>query len=415
MAIYNILLLIVFIGLSGFFSSIETAFFSLSGIQVKQLVKEKRKGSKTLERLKKNPQRLLVTILIGNNIVNIGASALATVVALNIFENGAIALTTAIMTVIILIFGEITPKALAIKHNKKLALKVAGTISLMQKVLFPIVIIFESFTKLVAGENQINPIVTEKDIKDIVTIGKEAGEVKESERELIHRIFQFDDLEAKDIMTPRKQIHGLEEKQNIKDAAEDFEKLGHSRLLVYREDMDHITGFIHVVDTISHDWRKQVGNCLRPLLFVSSTKKVDALLRFFQRKKQHIAVVVDDHGTNVGVVTLEDVLEEIVGEIVDETEKVDPIIRKAGNKYVVQGDIDMEEFATKMKIRIAKKDFRKSLSTYVIQKVGYVPEEGSEINFTNFKAKIKLVNRNAIEEVKIELKEKKKPSVKKKK
>jgi len=407
MAIYNGILLIVFIALSGFFSSIETAFFSLSDIKVKQLVKSRKKGAKKLEKLKSNPQRLLVTILIGNNIVNIGASALATVVALNIFENGAIALTTGIMTVIILIFGEITPKALAIKHNEKLALTVSGVITFLQTILFPIVIIFESFTKLVAGDNAITPVVTEKDIKEIVTIGKEAGEVKESEREFIHRIFKFDDLEAKDIMTPRMQIHGLEEKQNIKDAAEDFEKLGHSRLLVYREDLDHITGFIHVVDTISHDLRKQVGNAQRPILFISSSKKVDALLRFFQRKKQHIAVVVDDHGTNVGVVTMEDVLEEIVGEIVDETEKIDPIIRKAGNKYVVQGDIDMEEFSSKLHITIAKKDLRKSLSTYLIEKVGHVPEENQEVNFTRFKAKVKIVNKNKVDEVKISLKEKK--------
>ncbi len=413
MATYEIILLIVFIGLSGFFSSIETAFFSLSNLKVQQLVKAKRPGAKKLKKLKKNPQRLLVTILIGNNIVNIGASALATVVALSIFENGAVALTTGIMTVIILIFGEITPKALAIKHNQALALRVAGIITLLQTILFPIVIIFESFTRLVTGKDSIAPVVTEKDIKDIVTIGEEAGEVKESEKELIHRIFQFDDLEAKDIMTPRMQIHAIEEKHTLKEAAEKFEKEGFSRLLIYKDDLDHITGFIHVVDTISHDWRKQVGNAIRPILFVSATKKVDALLRFFQRKKQHIAVVVDDHGTNVGVVTMEDVLEEIVGEIVDETEKVDPVIRKAGNKYIVQGDVDMEEFSSKLKIKIAKKNFSKKLSTYIVEKLGHIPEEGQEIQFSKFKAKIQLVNRNFIEEVIIEPNEKK--AVKKKK
>jgi putative hemolysin len=401
----KIIILVILILLSAFFSGVEIALFSLSRLRVKHLVKKKVRGARMVERLKAKPERLLVTILIGNNVVNIGASALATSIVFQLTESYAVGITTGIMTLIILIFGEITPKTLAARYNEGIALTVAKPLHILQTLLFPVMIVFEALTNLltnISGQKK-RPLVTQEEIETFVSVAEKAGQIKDVERRMIHRIFKLDDLEAKDVMTPRHKIVSLSADSKVKDVAEVFHSKGYSRLPVYKGNLDHIKGFVHVVDVQQSLLGKEsqvVDTIMRPILFVPESKKLDSLLRFFQRKKQHIAVVVNQFGTNIGLVTLEDVLEEIVGEIMDETEKIEPVIKKLSERsYLVQGGADIDEINEKCKLNLPEDKVPYTISRYILDKIGRIPREGEIIRLPKLEIKVREMEGNSIDTV----------------
>jgi len=401
----KIIILIILILLSAFFSGVEIALFSLSRLRVKHLVRKKVSGARMVEKLKARPERLLVTILIGNNVVNIGASALATSIVFQFTKSYAVGITTGIMTLIILIFGEITPKTLATRYNEAIALAVAKPLLMLQTVFFPIIIAFEALTNLLAnisGQKK-SPLVTEEEIETFVTVAERAGQIKDVERRMIHRIFKLDDLEAKDVMTPRHKIVSVSADSKIRDVAEVFHSKGYSRLPVYKGNLDHIKGFLHVVDvqqSILEKENQAVDTIMRPILFVPESKKLDSLLRFFQRRRQHIAVVVNQFGTNTGLVTLEDVLEEIVGEIMDETEKIEPVIKKLSERsFLVQGRADIDEINEKCKLNLPEDKAPYPISSYILDKIGKIPKEGEIIKLPKLEIKIKEMEGNSINTV----------------
>jgi putative hemolysin len=401
----KIIILVVLILLSGFFSGVEIALFSLSRLRVKHLVKKKVRGARLVEQLKAKPQRLLITILIGNNVVNIGASALATSLVFEISRSYAVSITTGIMTLVILVFGEITPKTLATKYSEQVALVVAKPLQLLQTVLSPVIFVFESFTNALtnlSGQKP-KPLVTEDEIETFVTVAEEAGQIKDAEKKMIHRIFRLDDLEARDVMTPRNKIVTVSADDKVKDIAEVFHSKGYARLPVYKENLDHIKGFVHVMDAQEAMLQREnalVGTIVRPILFVPESKKLDSLLKYFQRRKQHIAIVVDDFGTNVGLVTLEDVLEEIVGEIIDETEKIGPTIKRLSSRsFLVQGRADIDEINGKCGLDLPEEKAPYSISSYILDKLGRIPKEGEMIKLPKFEIKIKSMEGNSISTV----------------
>jgi len=404
----KLLLLIIFIVLSAFFSGVETALFSLSRLRVKYLVEKKRRGAKTVDKLKSNPHRLLITILIGNNIVNIAASALATTVVIGIFKSNVVGITTGIMTLIILVFGEITPKTLATTYKEPIALTVAPILNLLMIVLFPIVTIFELMMKgiiMLIGKKE-TPIVTEEEIKTFVKVGEEIGAIKGEEKEMIHKIFKFDDMDVERVMTPKKDMVCVEENQQVNKVIDTLIKSGFSRLPVYRNNLDNITGFVHVKDILKaikdNRGNVRVKELIRPIAFIPNLKKLDTLLNQFKTRKQHMAIVVDEHGEIRGLITIEDILEEIVGEIVDETEKIKPYIIKIGyKKFLVLGKTDIELVNKRLKLNIKEtKDFD-TLSGYILHKLGKVPKEGDSIKLNKCTISIKEVIKNRIEKVEI--------------
>jgi len=401
----KIIILAILILFSAFFSGVEIALFSVSRLRAKHLVRKKVKGAKTVEKLKNKPQRLLITILIGNNVVNVGASALATSIIYEISKSYAVSITTGIMTLIILIFGEITPKTLAAKYNEQIALLVGKPVLLLQTILSPVIFLFESLTNAltsISGQKP-KPLVTEDEIHTFVSVAEKAGQIKEAERRMIHRIFKLDDLETKDVMTPRNKMVAVSVDSKIKEIANVFHSKGYARLPAYKENLDHIRGFVHVIDiqeAMLGEENALVGNVMRPILFVPESKKLDSLLRFFQRKKQHIAVVVDDFGTNVGLVTLEDVLEEIVGEIIDETEKIGPNVKKiSARSYLVQGRTDIDEINEKCKLNLPEENAPYSISSYILDKIGRIPKEGEVIRLQKLEIKVKNMEGNSINTV----------------
>jgi CBS domain containing-hemolysin-like protein len=401
----KIITLVLLILLSGFFSGVETALFSLSRLRVKHLVRKGVRGARAVEKLKDQPQKLLITILVGNNLVNIAASALATSIVYQISESYAVSIATGIMTLIILIFGEITPKTLATKYSEQISLVVAKPLQFLQTVLSPVIFLFEILTNVltnITGQKP-KPLVTEDEIETFVSVAEQAGQIKEAEKRMIYRIFRLDDLEAKDVMTPRNKIVAVSVDDKVKDIAGVFHSEGYARLPVYKQNLDHIKGFVHVIDAQEAMIDKEdtpVGNIMRPIPFIPESKKLDSLLKFFQRRKQHIAIVVDEFGTNVGLVSLEDVLEEIVGEIIDETEKIGPTIKRLSSRsYLVQGRADIDEINEKVGLDLPEEKAPYSISSYILDKLGRIPKEGEMIKLPKFEIKIKSMEGNSISTV----------------
>ncbi len=320
----NLIILLVLLFLSGFFSSAEVAFISLTPAKVSTMIKKDLPRAKLVKKLKDNPRRLLITILIGNNIVNIASASLATIVASEFFASAVLGVTTGVMTILVLIFGEIVPKSYASSHNKKFAIWAAPVIRLLQWILLPFIIVLEWVTHVFAGKQK-EEKVSEDELKALAHAGVKQGTIEYDERIMIERLFALNDLQARDIMTNKSKIVSIPERLSVAEAAELIAKSTHTRFPVVHKNLDHIIGFVHsrdVLIALQHNKEKaRIENIIRPILRVNKKKNLDDLLREFQRENIHMAVVEDNKGKTLGVITLEDVLEELVGEIEDEHDK----------------------------------------------------------------------------------------------
>ncbi len=322
--IFIISVLIVF---SAFFSLAETALLSVGKIRIRHLAETGDKRAKLVVRLLENPEQFLAAILIGNNIVNITASVLATDAALLYFGNSGIAIATGLMTLFILIFGEVFPKTLASRNPEYTAMHVAKPITVVISILKPVVwfitTIVNSMIVLFGGKERVrHPFVTEELIKMMLRVGEKEGTIEKHERELIHRVFEFTNGRAHGVMTPREKIVCIEESETLDKALEMINKSGHSRLPVYRSDFDNVVGMIYAKDFLKfRDYelnRIKVFQILRPLLIVKAGEEISSILKELQQKKMNISVVVDNNMKVIGLVSIEDILEELVGEIFDE-------------------------------------------------------------------------------------------------
>ncbi|MCH7902621.1 HlyC/CorC family transporter, partial [archaeon] len=308
---FNLVVLGVLILLSGFFSSVELAIFSISKIKMRRLVAENKRNAKLLSDMKQKPQKLLTTILIGNNFVNVAAASIATVLSLNLFPSDiGIAVATGTITMAILIFGEITPKSLALKHNEFIALTAAPILKFLSMVLFPLVFILGKitggFVRLFGGEKG-GDVLTEEEVKTVISLGAEEGAIQKEEKEMIHRIFKLNDLVVEDVMTPRSEIDAIESGTKIKNIDKKL-ILEHSRIPVYKDDLDEILGVFHVRDLISLKGTRSsttVDKLMKPPQYVYANKKIDKLLREFQKNKNHLVIAVDEYGGTIGLVTIE--------------------------------------------------------------------------------------------------------------
>jgi len=338
---------IILIGLlimSGFFSGAEVALISLSKHKVQQMVNHKRAGALYVQKLKEDTHRMLATILIGNNIANVAASALATAVMLQVFDNYAISITTGVMTLLILVFGEITPKSIAESHNETVSRLVAGPIWYLSIILAPLLNVLEKFLHAVMnifGLKVSDRTITEDEIISIVQTAEEEGSIKEIEKRMIHSIFEFDDIHVGEIATPRADMVAISAESTVKRVLDVMKKSSYSRIPVYEKNRDNIVGIIYMKDILNFSGiakKNKVKKYMKKPYFVPEAKKIGSLLGQFQKRKEHLAMVVDEHGSVSGLITLEDVIEEIVGDIQDETDKEKPNIKKIGrSKWMVEG------------------------------------------------------------------------------
>jgi putative hemolysin len=383
--IFTVVLLAVLIGLSAFFSGSELAIFSLGEARVRTLVEERRRGAMALAELKSNPERLLATILIGNNIVNIGAASLATAVALDAFGSGGVAYATGVMTLLVLVFGEITPKGLASANADRFGLLVAPVLLLLSRVLMPLVVPLEALTRWFVRRSQREGTmtVTEGEIREMTAIGHREGAIDEHERRIIERAFWLDETRAWDIMTPRVDVFAWPASLTLSEIATDLQAVRFSRVPVYRDTIDDIVGVLYTRDAyqalIGGMRDVALAELAREPFFVPGSIPLTRLLADFQARRIHLGIVIDEYGGTDGLVTLEDILEELVGEIVDETDLEHPaIVRVARNEVVVEGGADLREVNHFFNTSFPQLEHR-SLNGYLLDEFGHVPRTGEEV------------------------------------
>ena len=328
--IITITVLIVF---SAFFSLSETALLSVNKIRVRHLAETGNKPAKVLIKLLENPELFLTAILIGNNVVNISASVLATDIAIGFLGETGLAVATGIMTLFILVFGEIFPKTLASRNAENIALHVAGPITTIIKIFRPIVwfltTIINFMIMLFGGKKRVkHPFVTEEMIEMMLKVGEKEGTIEKHESEIISNVSDFTDEKAHGVMTPRDQIVCIDESETLDNALSLINNSGHSRIPVYRYDLDNIMGMIYAKDFLKFRTqdlsRIKVMQILRPLLIVKVGRDISSILKELQQKKMNLAIVVDNNMRVKGLVSIEDIIEELVGEIFDEYD-VEPV------------------------------------------------------------------------------------------
>ena len=400
------ILLIILLILSGFFSSSETALFSISRTKARHLAKLPGKANALIKRMKDDPHRLLSTILIGNNVVNVAASAIAAQLAIDLFRDYAIGsassyaigAVTVVMTFLILVFGEVIPKSTATRNSVLIARMVIFPIYWCS-ILFRPIVLFLDFIPKITGKIKQTPSVTEEELMTFVEVVEEEGEIKEQEKELIHNIFEFDDTNASEIMTPRADMFVIEA-----DAPLDLKAIaesGYTRIPVTEESIDNVVGILNVKDLLSFQAQGEtvtnVRQVMRPPYFVPEHKKLDSLLGQFKKRKTHMAIVVDEHGGVSGLITMEDALEELVGEIRDETDKEESLIVRLKNKdWVVKGKTDIEEVNETIGMSIPDSADYDTFSGYVLEKIGRIPSEDEKIAIGGFEIVVKSKDGNRI-------------------
>jgi len=350
----ELLMLFVLLLLSGFFSSAETALFSISMEKAKHAAKDNNRLSVLIMRMKNDSHTLLTTILIGNNLVNVGSSAIATALAIEFFKDNAVGIATGIMTLLILVFGEIFPKSIATRNNVMIARIVILPIYWLSFIFYPAIKVLDFIPKI-SGKIKKTPTVTEEELITIVEAVEEEGVIKEEEKELIRNIFEFDDISSSEIMTPRADMFVIEDDKDLK--IEDIIQSGFTRVPVIEDNIDHTVGVIHIRDLfkehVESNGNVDIKKVMRKPYFIPENKKLDTLLQRFKRKEQHMAIVVDEHGGVSGLVTLEDVIEEIVGEISDETDKFEPhIVKVKRSEWIVLGKAAIGEIKKKIRMNI---------------------------------------------------------------
>ncbi|WP_300457419.1 hemolysin family protein [Desulfobacula sp.] len=405
MIVFELTVLVICIFLSSFFSSSETALFSISKIKALHIAKDGSKTGQLILNMKQDSQTLLTTILIGNNLVNIGASAIATSIAISYLKSNAVGIATGTMTLLILIFGEVFPKTFANHNNILVARIVIYPLFWFSKLFFPLVYLLNIMPKLHGNGDMSHETVTEDELMTMVEVVEEDGEIKEEEKEFITNIFEFDDTSCSEIMTPRGDMFVIDVSQDM-DIGEII-KTGYSRIPVIEDTIDNIIGILHVKDLFSSFQKACESDSGAPLdvkkimkkpYFIPESKKLDSLLQDFKQKKNHIAVVVDEHGGISGIVTLEDVIEEIIGEIVDETDRMVPdIVRLKGNHWLVSGKIDIDDLNKRIEIEIPESNTYDTFSGFFLEQIGRIPKPGDSIMIDHWMATVKDMDGNRIQ------------------
>ncbi|MFW5991553.1 MAG: hemolysin family protein [Candidatus Nanoarchaeia archaeon] len=405
-------LLVLLIVLSAFFSGVETAFVSLDRLRMQSMLDNKFRNSELVYKLKQNPHKLLSTLLIGNNLVNIGASAIATSIAIDLWGNMGVAIATGLMTFIILFFGEITPKSVAMVKADPISRFAAPFIYFLSKVLLPLLWVSDILTKKLSHVfwgNINEDRITEEEIMSFIKIGEETGGIESEEKEMIHNIFRMNDIEIRNIMIPRVKVISINGEKKIKDVTKKVINSGHSRFPVYLKEKDKITGVLFTKDLMKElskeNDSKAVKDISKEPFFVPETKRADLLLHDFRNKKVHMAVVVNEYGDVTGIVTLEDVLEEIVGEIYDETDQIEVNIKKTDkNTYEISGEVSLEEIAKKTGYVFRVKNNINTLSGFIMSKMGRIPKKGESVELKKLRLTVEGVRDNRIQKVKMVVK-----------
>lgn len=401
----QIAVLALLVAASAYFSSSETAFSSLNRIRLKSQAQSGNKRAAAALRLSEQYDVLLSTILIGNNIVNIAAASIATVLFVRFIGDAGVTLSTVVMTVVVLIFGEISPKSLAKQNAEAVALAVTPSLRVLIVLLTPLNFVFRLWKKLL---NRIFPPketvgMTDEELLTIVDEVQNEGSIDEHEGELIRAAIEFDDLTVMEILTPRIQVAAVDEDSTLPQIGEKFREHGFSRMPVYRDTIDTVVGLIHERDYYSllYEGGDSIAPIIKEVLFVPPGTKISVLLRQFQTQKEHLAVVVDEFGGTAGIVTLEDVLEELVGEIWDEHDEAVESFRQTGEKsWLVAGDERLDEVRERLDLSTDCES--QTVNGWVSERLDAIPVVGQSFTEDGYAVTVTKTALRRVEEVRIE-------------
>lgn len=386
---FELVLLIILLLLSGFFSSTETAFTSLSLIQAQKLIDDYGKRGLQVQKLSRNPDILLTTLLIGNNLVNIGATALATKLTIAYFGNFALGYMTGALTLFILIFGEVTPKQIAMAKNMTICLNTSGIILFLSYLFRPfiwgITLISSTITKLFVSSDQ--RTLTLENLLQMVSMGENMGIVETYENQMVKNVFRINDTPIQGIITHRTDVFSLDCELKISETLDSILESGYSRIPVYSDNPENIEGIILVKELMKMDKILSADLRLKDLkmepLFIPHSKKVNEVFTLFKQKKINIAIVLDEYGGLAGIVTREDVIEEIFGELYDEHEikETDKIIAEEKDTWIISGDTSFYAIHDILDIELEHNKRTLTIGGYLIEKIGRIPEEKELLDF----------------------------------
>lgn len=404
----EILALVGLLVLSAVFSGSETALVALSIARAEALLKEGRAGASALVRLKRNPTRMLITILIGNNVVNIGASALATVVATERLGHYGPGIAVGVLTILILVFGEITPKSLATRYAERISLVIATPIYALAYLLTPIVWLFEKLMHLVhrATGSSNDPIITELELINLAGHGEIEGTIEREEREMIERIFTLNDLVAADVMTPSRDVFQLDCNLTIETVIDVVDHQSYSRIPLFNTGTGEIVKILQLRDILhalaNKKYSAQLGDLGHEPIFCPENQPIGELLTSLRKSKQHLAVVVNEHGAMQGVVTLEDLLEEVVGEIYDESDDLpDEFMLLAGGKILVDGSTELRVIEGFFDIDLPGKP-TDTVSLWILEDIERIPDVDEQFEIDGLKVLIQGASNSRIEQIIVE-------------
>ena len=406
-----VILLGVLILLSAFFSSAETAFSSVNRIRLRNYVSEGRAGSKNALHISENFDDALSTILVGNNIVNIAAASISSKVAVDLFgASTGLLVSTFGMTVLILIFGEILPKSMAKENAEEYSLKISAILLLLIKILTPVNFVFSklkaSVSRMFSKDGEAQPSVTEEEIKVMVDISEEEGVINNDERELVHRSLEFNDVLVGEILTHRMDMITIEVNQPLEEIKQIFLEERFSRIPVFEDNIDNVIGFLSEREFFAEliqNKEVNVREMLRQPMFVVKSMKIATLLPELQRTKSHMAIVVDEFGGTSGLITLEDILEELVGEIWDEhDEKVNIMTKIDESTYEFDAQYDLDDFSELFNVPMPDTSYH-NLGGWIFETLESIPVNGDSFVYENLRIIVKEVENHRIRNIKVEL------------
>ena len=409
----QILIVIGLLALSAFFSSSETAMMAVNKIRVRNLADAGLSSAQTLMKVLDNQPKMLSAILIGNNIVNISASSLATILVTRAFGDMYVGVGTGILTLLVLIFGEITPKTSATLYSETMALRFAKPIYMIMQVLTPVIFIVDKLSQGVLRLLHVDPnkkqdAITEDELRTIVEVSHEEGVIESDEKKMIYNVFDFGDSVAKDIMVPRIDMTFIDVDATFSEVIEVFREVKYTRYPVYEETTDNVIGIINIKDILLTENHKKfcIRDYLREPLYTYEFKKTAELMVELRKTQNNIAIVLDEYGATAGLITLEDMLEEIVGEIRDEyDEDEEDLIRRIGpREYVVEAAMKLDDLNDQLGLDLESEDYD-SIGGFIIGLLDHLPEEGEEVTHKTLRFVVDKVDRNRIDKIHLYIQE----------
>jgi len=412
-AAIQIIVLIILLFFSAFFSSAETSLTTVNKIKMRSLAEEGNKKAKMVVKITDDSSQMLSAILIGNNIVNLSASSLTTTIAYNL-GGSAVAIATGIITVLILIFGEITPKTMATINSEKMAMSYAYPIHFIMIIVKPISIVINALSRVVFFILRVDPnaklsTMTENELRTIVDVSHEDGVIEEEEKEMIYNVFDLGDAKAKDVMVPRVHVTFADVNSSYKELLAIFREDKYTRLPVYEETTDNVIGTINMKDLLLFDNTKEfhIRDIMREAYFTHEHKNISELLVEMRQASLNIAIVLDEYGETAGLITLEDILEEIVGEIHDEYDENEEEFFKKINEFefIVEGSMNLDDLNDHINLELESEDYD-SLGGFIIEHLDRLPDEKDEVLLDKgVRIVVDSLDKNRIEKVHIYLPE----------